>query len=292
MASNKYRFSLRCVFVVVAALCIVLASVAQQRLSYRSAWHAQLQSVEQIEAKGGSLFFDEAPRSIRENASWLQRIKGDRFFHRVRGVYFGDRCGDLEFSNLQDLTDLPIRLVVIRHSNTDGTGLSYLRSLPNLEELHIIGCQLHEHNWRHIAELKNLKVLVVQARTMDETAVEFICRASSLQEVDLSGTTVSDKSLVYFRALHNLRVLRLCETSITDDGIANLGSMPSLEELDLGKTAITDEALIHLHRMEGLKKLSLLGTRTSNGAVQKIGEALEDVSIQTYDRHGQIQIIP
>ncbi len=189
----------------------------------------QRRAVAAIRRAGGGISYDyqfsvsKGYRNLNGRpwaSAWLRNWLGDEFFQEVTSVQFINR----------PVTDLD---------------LAPLARLDRLEEFHISGAPITDAGLKHVANLKELRIL-------------------SLWETP----GITDAGLAYLTALTKLQHLNLYRCEITDAGLVHLRTMENLERLDIAKTGVTGPGLSHLGRMSKLKKLF---TPTNSAGLTHIG---------------------
>lgn len=155
-----------------------------------------------------------------------------------------------------------------------GNGLALLEELQNLEELTLAATSVTDDGLKHLAGLKNLRILAF-TETLTETPIDeglqYLEGLESLEELDLSETIVTDESLKYLARLGRLRVLNLTFTDVTDAGLQHLNALDALEELDLMGTAVTGDTFKYLAKLKSLRSLRLAFTPVSDTGLKQLG---------------------
>ena len=174
----------------------------------------QRRTVAAILRAGGSISYDyqfSTSKGYRRSSArpsapaWLLKWLGNELFQEVTSVQFINR----------PVTDLD---------------LAPLACLDRLEEFHISGAPITDAGLKHLANLKELRIL-------------------SLWETP----RITDAGLAYLTALTKLQHLNLYRCEITDAGLVHLRTMNNLESLDIAKTRVTGPGLSHLRGMSKLR---------------------------------------
>ena len=191
------RISLRMVFVVLTALCVILAIEVRkaERQKVAVAW---------VEEMGGSVAYDHEVNKDgewmidpvppeRPGPNWLRDLIGVDYFETVVTVGFLDR----------DMTDL-----------------SPLGNLPQLRVLHVNGGHIHSPELTPLANLTELKTLDLSGTHVSD--VSPLANLTNLEDLDLSHTHVN--GLLPLAILTNLKTLGLQDITISNEEIATLQS--------------------------------------------------------------------
>lgn len=187
--------------------------------------------------------------------------------------------------------------------------VSFLPTLPALEELTIIQAEIADEVLDYLARTNKLKSLSLPYSGVYEDDLPRIARMTNLERLDLTGTGVTDDKLKYLgvlkrlsslsiggggesvlsgnglkhlSGLSNLRRLDLASTGLTDDDVEILKTLPSLKSLVLVSTAITDKGLLELKDMEGLRHLDISGTQVTDEAINSFKKTLPSCNVVKY----------
>lgn len=187
-------------------------------------------------------------------------------------------CANLEALVVETATDADLRcvgqlkqlsrLILLGGHEITDEGLSYLRSLTNLESLDLAHSAVTGRGLGYLAELKNLQELRLFDTNVGDSGLIHVGKMRRLRRVDLSGCQLTDMGLTHLRRLNHLQELQLCGTSVTDAGLEHLGKMRELKKLDLRGCLITDEGLRRLHGLANLEALWLGDTRVGDAGLE------------------------
>ena len=147
-------------------------------------------------------------------------------------------------------------------------------AVAKLEELGFLALRIAQNtNWLYV----NLS-LGFDTEVADEQ-LALLKDCTNLVELNLRGTKITDAGLAQLQGLTNMVNLHLELTAVTGSGLAALSEMTNLRYLNLYGTQVTDEGLAHLHGLKNLRKIYLWQAPVSDEAVQKLQEALPELSI-------------
>lgn len=162
-------------------------------------------------------------------------------------------------------------------NNTDG--LLYLKDLPNLISLDILG-GITDHGFSHLAELTNLVELYLASNALTDEGCVHLKGMTKLTTLSLGlNSRISGEGLVHLKDMGNLNSLDLRYTGLTDRGIIYLPKLKQLKKLYLSETKITDEGLGALKELTELQELWLEGTHVTEAGVEKLQKALPNCKI-------------
>jgi len=161
---------------------------------------------------------------------------------------------DLSFL-LQSLDNL--RFLSLAATRISDAGLTYLKPLKYLQELHLDNTGITNNGLKISASMPNLRIL------------------------DLKDTQITDEGLAILKPLSGLRGLYLTRTGITDAGLVHAEAFNLLETLILWDTMISDQGLTHLRSLHNLRELILWGTRVTEDGVNTLRMALPECDIST-----------
>ncbi len=187
--------------------------------------------------------------------------------------------------------------------------VSFLPTLPALQELTIIQAEIADEVLEYLARTNTLKSLSLPYSGVYEDDLPRIARMTNLERLDLTGTGVTDdelkclsdlkhlyslsiggggesvlsgNGLKHLSGLSNLRRLDLASTGLTDDDVEVLKTLPSLKNLVLVSTAITDKGLLELKEMKNLRYLDVSGTQVTDEAISSFKKTLPDCNVVKY----------
>jgi hypothetical protein len=187
----------------------------------------QTEAVKAIGELGGRVEYEPASGGMARTAvTWVGKLLREDWSMDVRAVFY--------FGSTQ-VTD---------------AGLSHLRGLTQLQELHLGSTRVTDVGLEHVQGLTQLKKL------------------------SLNSTPVTDAGLEHLRGLTQLQCLWLDSTQITDAGLSHLRGLTQLNLLSLDGTQVTDAGLSHLQGLTQLQGLFLDSTQVTGAGVNELKKAL------------------
>ncbi len=165
----------------------------------------------------------------------------------------------------------------------DDEGVSHLRSLTDLESLHILNAPITDKTLRICSSWKSLKFLRFNSPQITDEGMAALQGLTSLERVGLSCSSI--QNLEVLAALPQLKTLELAETQISDASIEVLSRSPSIRSLSLQRTGLTDRSLEHLAALSTLRELTV-GPNISESAARKLHEDLPECMIEGIDERG------
>jgi len=139
----------------------------------------------------------------------------------------------------------------LRDTAATEIGLSKLRTIPNLQHVHITNLTMKRSRPGHYQ--------------VTDFGVEQLAGIPNLKSLHLDfATHVTDSGAKHLRGLQKLERLDLAESPITDEGLRYLGTLPSLKRLFLSRTRITNAGLHHLKELNNLEELYISSSATFN----------------------------
>src|SRR5262249_2933860 len=203
----------------------------------------QRRAVAAIERAGGGVTYDyrfsvskgyRNPNGRPWAPAWLRNWLGDEFFQEVTSVQFINR----------PVTDLD---------------LAPLAGLDRLEEFHISGAPITDARLKHLANLKELRIVSLwETRGITDAGLAHLSSLTKLQTLNLYRCDITDAGLVHLRTMDNLEMLDLGKTGVTSQGLSHLGRMSKLKKLF---TPTNSAGLTHIGRLHGLQELYAHDTR-------------------------------
>ena len=180
--------------------------------------------------------------------------------------------------DLAELTSLSFRYEM-RVTDCD---LEYLRHVPALQTLSLLGHSVSDNAFEHLIhtpDLRNLSLRTNWAAGGSRLGGPWITGrnlhvlASScqkLERLDLTGTHVRDKYLAALTSLTQLAEIRLPNTQVGDKACEYLAQLPRLEKLWLDHTNVTDAGLMHLAKSSSLTYLNLSYTPITDVGLSRL----------------------
>lgn len=145
-----------------------------------------------------------------------------------------------------------LRKINFRTASISGAGFLYLRGIPNLEYIDLMGCKkLTDDSMRHIGAIFAIKTINLGGASITDKGIAYLGSLNRLEELYLWSTNITDSCLQKLKGLVSLKHLSLHRTEISDKGIAALESLQNLESLSLDRTGISTEKKAFLVREFG-----------------------------------------
>jgi hypothetical protein len=140
-----------------------------------------------------------------------------------------------------------------------------LKSVTNLQHLHIVGAPITDQGMQYIGQLPNLEQLTLEQTTVTNNGLRHLQELKWLTHLHLANSPgderISDAGLQHIVGLRQLTVLTLTGNAFTDAALDYVRQLPQLKNLRLNGTRISDAAF------KELKKVApqLLLIRDTNG---------------------------
>lgn len=332
-AHRYVRFSVRGLLVLVTAVAVWLGleckRVRDQRIAVNRV--IELEGGVRYEPRGGQT----GPDAAQPGWPWLRSLIGDDYFQHVVQVGLDNtdvtdadlqyiigrlrkvRALSLNFTNISDegLVQLPnarqMRYLGLAETRVTDTGLQYIASCGNLEDLVLENTYVGDDGVTHLkgltklklvnlsrtsitsagiadlAGLENLIALLAYETLVDDSAIQHFKRMSDrLSELHVSGTQFSGLGLIELK--HSLPSCNItCEvfdlsgsTGCTERWTKYVGRIHALDDesrlkaLDLSDTPVGDEEVAALHDLKNVQLIDLRGTSVSDSACQRLRSAL------------------
>ena len=180
------------------------------------------------------------------------------------------RAGPLELIPLEGLRGL--RQLHLEGVRPGDSGLEYIASLVELEELSLPRAGIHGPGLVHLHNMGGLRVLDLTGNPLDTVTAAHVAAWVELRELTLDHTNI--KTLAPFATLgrSGLKRLSVAGTSVDDEQLALLPRLSNLELLDLtGCARISDGGVAaHLPGLPRLEALALGGTSVSDAGVGRL----------------------
>jgi hypothetical protein len=154
---------------------------------------------------------------------------------------------DVTDADLEALSDLNVKRLVLGRTSVTSQGLSSLRKLNKLRRL----------------DLTDLRI-------ENDDGLSFLAADCDLSELSLFGVQVTSGCGERLAKMKSLKELNLSRTLVDDKVMASLAKLPSLESLALSDTAITDAAEVEILQMKRLKELDVALTKITPQCVERM----------------------
>jgi hypothetical protein len=187
---------------------------------------------------------------------WLQRRAGrySYLLRRVRELWVAGPDAGARMADLHRLKYLD-RLTLVRPTDEMMAGLSGARGI---RELWVLAYgNLTDEGVSHIRDLPRLQQLHVHFTPASGPKAGALGTMPSVWYLSLVATRTNDASLAELRGLNYLRMLNLSETAVTDAGLHELATLAGLESVDLTDTGVTEAGLADLRRCRRLSSLRI-----------------------------------
>jgi hypothetical protein len=198
--------------------------------------------------------------------NWLVDWVGVDYFFNIVAVDLDGRATDLELVHVGNLTRL--RSLQLSQSAVTDSGLAYLQ------------------------ELTSLKRLTLKSTGVTDAGLAHLKRLTSLEEIRLQATGCSDAGIANLSTLPHLKVLGLANTKVTVAGLARLKGADRLEQVIIPGTQVTDDDLVRLRALKSLRLLGLGNAPVSDQAVDRLRQALPELTIRRASDSGRVTIPP
>lgn len=262
------QFSLGTMFVIVTALCAMLAL-------WVGPAERQRRAVAYFKVIGGQVEYAEPPQMRDElfPRNFLRRWLPRDYFEEVRLVGLDHTAvTDAGLAHLESLK----RLQVISLCDTQITdaGLIHLHGLTTLTSLNLGHTQIADGGLARLQRLTSLQRLCLDETSITDAGLAHLHKLTDLQELSLGGTQITDAGLMHLHELTSLQRLFLHTTQVTGAGFTHLDSLASLEFIYLNEASVTDAGLTSLRGLSGLRALSIAGTQVTDASVPQLHELI------------------
>jgi hypothetical protein len=178
-------------------------------------------------------------------------------------------AGVAKLAPLKQLRELSISFDLIG-AGIDGSSLSALRGMTNLESLSLSGTQIPDAALINLRACTRLKRLWITKTPITGSSFRLLKSLGQLENLFLNETNFEDANLVHLAAFKHLRWLNLQKTRITGPGLAHLKALPELDYLDLGGTKIDDSGVAGLKDLSKLTSLDLSDTKVTDACLDTL----------------------
>ncbi|MBX3073820.1 hypothetical protein KF913_07835 [Candidatus Obscuribacterales bacterium] len=177
-----------------------------------------------------------------------------------------------------------LRYLNLSETNITDEGIQKLRSLGDLNDLHLMATNVSGATLRELVEFHQpLWKLVLTNTNISDDDMPALVQLENLEWLTLDGTRITGQELQKLGQCKKLRTLGLVNCDIKDSDVKRLvASCPTLETLDLSRTNVTGDCLVSLANLKRLKRLVLNRDHNiSPGNLKKFRERRPDVNVQT-----------
>ncbi len=182
----------------------------------------------------------------------------------------GNTISDAFLERLKVLGDLQVLL--LGPSRVTEDGVTHLKGLPHLRELHVRKTPVSDAFLIRLRELPQLEELHLHGNQLRDASLKQLKGLVHLKELSLSRNPITDDGLLHLAALLQLERLYLNGTFVTDAGIGHLGGLPRLQFIGLDGTRISGVGLDQLEKLTGLRHLDLGSTPVADAGLECLGK--------------------
>ena len=219
------RFSLRTLFVVLTALCLLCGWWFNKALRQRAAVQR--------------FYFLTADRQDRDLTTMGYRYRGqDEYYKPIIPKWLHplrDLIGEEAFGEVTG-----VQLLDTAASNDD---LLYLADVPLCERIWLSETRVTDEGILHLRACPKLRFLALNNTQITDHGLQTIAEFKTLESLSLDNTQVTDAGLVHLQSLPNLKELWLRGTGITDAGYRQL-------QAALPRCEIQASVPTYLHKMQ------------------------------------------
>lgn len=284
------RFSLRSLFLLVAAAAIAFAGWSRYVGPYRE----ELRLSRELAGGGKRCAItyvpaDEVPQWLRQ---WLPN-----WFRHVRRIQIGSGAGELEklkeelviirgFRQLKEVEawifvdQESLRLISeldqiewarFSLSSTPGDSMdwSVLGRLSNLRELHLLDLPCNDDDLCFLSEFAALQVLGVGGSPVSGSFLEWLPANSKLTTLGLDFVKLGDIS-DGIAHLTQLKTLRLSRVTLSQFNLENTPAGKSLEKLDLVEVTLSEDVGLSLIQLPHMRELRFVSTLITDPIVESL----------------------
>lgn len=258
MKSRWFRFSLRTLLLLIAALCVWLGIQV-------NAAQRQKRAVDALQQGGVGIFFDYyweidandpeisilKHNPVQPGPAWLRKLIGDEYFREVVGVSLNNQCSITE-SEFSQVAKLPkINSVALHEAKitSNGTGITrpvkdsdfvVLENLNQLRDLYLTGADVEDIGLAALLKsARSLKNLTIIDSPINDAGMGQIGKLTELKHLTLQNIRITDSGLSHLRNLSKLDSLQLFEVDISDAGIKYLKELKNVGVIWIRGTRIT-----------------------------------------------------
>src|SRR5262249_6857234 len=156
---------------------------------------------------------------------------------------------------LSHLREFPfLERLYLKETQASDEGLEFVAEAKNLKTLMIWnGRTITDDGVAHLRTLRNLESIHLSDSKVTDKAIEYLSEIPSLEELSMQNNDFTDKALEFARRLPRLKRLIIDRRPpFSDEGMKQVRQMAMLEELWLQETLVTNKGL---RELAGLKNL-------------------------------------
>lgn len=151
-----------------------------------------------------------------------------------------------------------------------GESLQAISQCGELEELLLVGGQISDDDMRHLASLKQLRMLDISLVAISDNGLRELKDLANVESLSLRYTQVEGSDLPRFTSAGRLEQLDLQGSHAGDALLRQLDRFPALEHLSLDATKVTTAGVLSTHWPSSLIYLSLEGTTIDASALESV----------------------
>jgi hypothetical protein len=290
----KFRFSIRVMMLVVLIIAVWLGwrvSIARKQRAVVAAveqaggWvHYDYEFVSDVLTPGQNPW---AP-------FWLRKILGDEYFRQVRqvslvydestGKRFDNKNVDACDNLLKQMTAMPgLKELLLKETQATDEGLRQIGKMTELRQLYIWDARsVTDAGVSHLRNLRNLREIHINNSKITDDSLVLLSSLPSMEKLSFQGNHFSDEGLVRLQGSKRLKSLHigLGDLQVTDAGIAHLRDFDKLEVLDIQGSGVTAEGLEHLKELPNLKELWMGKTDVTEAEFKRFQSALPKLKVR------------
>ncbi len=144
---------------------------------------------------------------------------------------------------LEDLQRVPklVELLIDQGTIDDAGLIAICERLPDLEHLRIRLSPIGDEGARHIAKLKQIRMINIPQGKITAAGIQSWGELQSLNHVRLGGKQLNDAAMAELAKIPNLQSLHLIGPSITGEGVAQIAQASKLSSLYLDDCPLGDD---------------------------------------------------
>jgi len=298
---QKFRLTLRGMFVLITVLGCVMGWVVMMVNNYRQEWKAVDYLNKEYDASTGPSVWEtgngqlpvldvsQLPWRIHSPhrvVSIRNQTLDDAFWRALANVKQLEALG-LTDCELKTTGDEFSRFGSLKHLTIVNTPLAShdIQAIGSHKDLESLDLDMVPDGAKRIAPylkaMRNLTQLRLRDSTISASVLREICQVRSLLYLDLENATVDWSEVHLLANLDHLEALNLRQSNIADDDLAVLAALPNLKTLSLSETNITDQGIANLVHCHALKHLRIDGTQITDESMQHVARLprLESLNI-------------
>lgn len=227
-----------------------------------------------------------------ESDEWGMHLSSYSYAQRIH-LNSGKQVSPATFKDLRKLTR--VRDFYGCYGDARFYNPEIIAGWTELRSIMILGGQLTDDDFRHIASLKNLRYLYLSgSNQISDRAILMFGENHSLEKLEIKG---KQTSLEITRHLGGLKALRRLDLSVwvsrkrdllsaeqaieSVEALQRLEQLPKLDTLVLYGNCFSDEAILSLAKLSNLKRIAVLGDYYKPDTLKLLKERRPDCQIET-----------